>query len=107
VEKISTLAVKPSDFDTKDHFWNSPCKKCELEAVARNIIIISKKISDLWLPFSWNDYKKRCSHEVSYGEISILNDFVRRDVLDFDGENFLVNDRFIETLKQFLKKEVM
>ena len=106
MEKISTLTVKPSDFDTKDHFWDSPLKKCELEIVARNVIIISEKMLDLWLPFSWGDYTGRCSHEVSYNELYILKDFVQRGILDFDGEKFSVNDNFIGTLKQFLKKEV-
>ncbi|MDD4931533.1 MAG: hypothetical protein PHG66_05325 [Candidatus Colwellbacteria bacterium] len=103
VRELSTLAVKPSDFAVRDNLWESPFKNFEMETIARNIILISKREGDAWKPFSWNQYKQKSQHEVSNAELSILLKLSDNGVLNYDGDKFSVNDKFITTLQKFIR----
>lgn len=73
----SKLAFYPKDIDLKKHksFMGSDFENLETEHITRNIVVIQQKINpNEWTPFSFEDYKKNCSHHV--------NDNIEMGVLD-------------------------
>ena len=95
--------AKPSDFDLRMRLIGSPLQNTEMELVAANIILISQQNGDEWTPFSWEEYKARCSHKVSLAESGILEMLSKKGVLDSANGEYSINDSFIETLHQFIR----
>ncbi len=49
----------------------------ETEIISQNIIFIQNKINpDKWTPFSWEDYKRLCEHNVTNSEGLVLRALV-------------------------------
>lgn len=74
------LSVRPQDIQTTNShgFMGSEFCNSECETVARNIVMLMQKTNpDSWTSFSWNDYKKFCTHKVTDAEHSVLNAMVR------------------------------
>jgi hypothetical protein len=95
--------VKPSDFETEEHMFNSPFQNTEKEIVARNLILLSKWNDDKWLDFTWEEYREKCEHRVTDGEHSVLNKFVQEGLLSRENGKYSIQDKFIKTLAQFIK----
>ena len=97
--------IKPSDFQLGNQcFWDSPLKNLEMEAVARSIVFISKKHGDKWEPFSFNDYKKRCTHNAR-SEEKILRLLAQKGVLtEVDGV-YMVTNEFFKVFFDFIDTE--
>ena len=102
--RLTKDTIKPSDFQIRDHLWNSPFQNCEKEIVARNLILISQWNDDKWFDFTWDEYAKRCKHRVTYGERVILDNFVRKFLLSCDNGVYVIKNAFIQKLAQFIKK---
>lgn len=100
MDNLNISSVRPSDFNTGDHFWDSPFRDSNLETLARNIILISVRLGNVWTPFTWEEYRSQCKCQVSLMD---LNTMVNKGYLDFKGNKFSVNDRFIVALKKFMK----
>lgn len=59
--------MKPSDFNT--YPWNSVCQESESETVAKNIMIILKKLGDSWKDLNWDEYKALRLIDGNFSEI--------------------------------------
>jgi hypothetical protein len=104
----------PKEIRTNHEFMSSVFRNAECEIVLRNIVLLQKKTSpDAWIPFSWEDYKAFCTHDVSEKEHHVLNVFVNggKSVpststdqssgwLAFDGENYTFTEQMIDMLSQ-------
>ncbi|MFA5248691.1 MAG: hypothetical protein WC415_05805 [Patescibacteria group bacterium] len=95
-------AVKPSDFNVKDHFWGSPFQKVEKEVVARNLVLLSKWNENKWLVFTWEEYRQKCRHNVTISEKNVLDGFVEQGLLKCENGVYSIRDQFIITLAQFI-----
>ena len=49
--------MNPSDFT--DHPYNSICRKCECETVARNIMAILERHGNKWKLLTWEEYERQ------------------------------------------------
>ena len=103
LKKIKNMYVfKPKDITTNHWFLDSVFRNSECEMILRNIVLLQKNANpEMWTPFSWEDYKKFCSHDVTYHEKDVLDAFVNGGKpvlgssaflesgwLDFDGERY-------------------
>ncbi|MDO8620279.1 MAG: hypothetical protein Q7R64_02940 [bacterium] len=106
----------PGDISTKRDFMGSDFRNSESEAIARNIVIIQKAMNpDAWMPFSFEEYKKRCSHRVTSSDEGVLYAFVHggrpvagtstildRGYLKVDEEGrYYVTVKFLEIISKF------
>lgn len=76
---MTTPSVRPQDIQTKNSygFMGSKFRNTECETIARNIVLLLQKTNPTsWTSFSWDDYKKFCSHEVRDAERGILDAMV-------------------------------
>ncbi len=96
---------KPSQIDTKNHFFNSVWEHCETETVARNIVLISEWNDDEWKPFTWEQYKDMCKHKVSNGEYGELTSMAKTGHLDHNKktDTFAPNIRFVAEVSKWKK----
>ena len=102
--KFSKEKVRPSNFEVKGHFFESPFKNWEKETVARNIILIPQWNNNEWLEFTWEDYQEKCEHNVTIAEKHIIDEFTKMGLLLLKDGIYSITDFFIEVLKQFIKK---
>ena len=63
--------MKPSDYELKS-FCGSNLKSCEAEIILSNIMKMLKGKEDKFLPFTWKEYKKFCSHNVTNYELEVI-----------------------------------
>ena len=103
---------QPKDIRTDHWFMGSVFQNSECESILRNIVVMQKKVNpDKWTPFSWEDYKAFCTHDVSDSEKDVLNAFVNggkpvwnttayitKGWLAFDGEKYRFTPYMIEML---------
>ncbi len=76
---MTTLSVRPQDIQTTNSygFMGSGFRNTECETIARNIVMLLQKAnSTSWTSFSWDDYKKFCTHKVSDAELGVLEAMV-------------------------------
>lgn len=67
----------PKHFQGVIDFTGSGLNSCEAEKIARNIIVVQKKIDpNKWTPFSFEDYIMHCSHTVTDTEKGIIEALV-------------------------------
>lgn len=92
----------PSDVNIHNYLCGSNFRKSEFETIATNIIIVSIESGDKWFDFSWEDYKKLCSHQVTTLELDFLNQMVEKGFLNFKEGKFSVNSTFKEIIKEFV-----
>lgn len=100
-KEISTRTIKPSMINVSGHLFDT-FGNCEMEVVARNVIVTSKKNGDDWLPFSAEEYISRCNHVGARNEIGLLDVFVQRGSMHKEGEKYIVNDSFIQSLHEYI-----
>lgn len=93
--------IKPTDIDISNYIMNT-FGKCEKEIVARNIIVMSVKLGG-WKPFTWEEYKNHCTHIPTYLEKEILDELVKDKVLSLHNEKYLITNRFIGKLADYIK----
>ena len=115
---MTEIAVElfPKDINTKDWFWDSEFQNLETETIARNIVLIQKKINPKkWTPFSFKDYKKLCAHNVTESENGVLealadggkpvwntstalnSGYLAKDNVG----NYIVTEKFIKAISKF------
>jgi len=66
---------KPCEVKTSDRraFMGSQFRNSETETIARNIILQQQSIDgEKWTPFTWEDYKNFCSHNVTDTELGVI-----------------------------------
>ena len=55
----------------------SPFGNCESETILANIVLLQKAANpNEWTPFTWEQYKAFCTHNVTESERGVLNAFV-------------------------------
>lgn len=58
-------------------FWDSPFKNTECETILRNVVLLQRKVNPKeWTPFTWEQYKAFCTHNVAESERRVLDCFV-------------------------------
>lgn len=67
--------IKPSEIAINHWFMGSVFRNSECETILRNIVCLQRQHKK-FVPFSWDDYKKFCTHNVSVDEKTILDSFV-------------------------------
>jgi len=93
--------VKPKDIDISKGLTGA-LQKSEKETVARNIILIARKVND-WKNFTFSEYQELCSHRVTGRERGVLNELVSDGLLDCNKGVYSVKDAFIAKLWKFVK----
>lgn len=93
--------ITPNDISIDNGFFDTPFQKSEKEGIARNIVIVERKLGG-WKPFSWKDYQEKCTHDVTSEEKNILDEFVEEEVLFFDGEKYQPTGKFIAALADYI-----
>lgn len=76
---MTTPSVRPQDIQTANlyGFMGSGFRNTECETIARNIVMLLQKANpSSWTSFSWDDYKKLCTHRVSDAERGVLDAMV-------------------------------
>lgn len=76
---MTTPSVRPQDIQTTNSygFMGSGFRNTECETIARNIVMLQQKTNPAsWTSFSWDDYKKFCTHRVSDAEHGVLDAMV-------------------------------
>ena len=111
--KINMLKkITPSMIPVNHWFMGSVFQNSESETILSNIVKLQRNVNpEEWTPFSWEDYKKFCSHEVSDIEHNVLNAFVNggkpvRNTsailtsgwLNFDGTHYFFTEKMITML---------
>jgi len=81
--------IKPSDINTREHFWNS-FGNFETEVSARLIVKMCQKKDDTWEPFTQADLNKACSNSKFR-----LNNLENTYVKQRDDGKFEVTKKFI------------
>ncbi len=95
-------------------FMNSVFQNSECETILRNIVLLQKaKNPEKWTPFSWKDYKKFCTHNVTDSEQRVLDVFVnggksawntstyqQSGWLKFENEQYHFTDKMLEMLER-------
>lgn len=113
--------IAPKDISTGHHFMGSVFRNCECETILRNLVLLQKSMStETWTPFSWDDYKKFCTHNVGDSEKGVLNAFVNGGKpvwntsaylsdgwLNFDGEKYSFTKKMIDMLYRDYSNEAM
>ncbi len=112
--------MKPSDYNLHD-FCGSKMKCGEAEEVARNIMLLLKAANDEFKPFTWKQYKKFCTHNVTKNELKVIELFefggrygtaregrtyIPGGMLVRQGNKFAVTNRFLQYLDMFRKNGV-
>lgn len=95
--------VPPTAIDISTDLIGSPLKKSEAETIACNIIVLSRWHGG-WFSFSWEEYQQLCKHDVTLSEKTYLDQFISQGMLSFVNGKYTPTDKFIQTLKQFVKK---
>ena len=104
--------IIPEMIPTNQWFIGSVFQSSEAEKILRNIIMLQKKVNPkAWTPFSWEDYKNFCTHNVWDHEQRVLDAFVNggkpvRNTsailtsgwLDFDGTHYSFTEKMITML---------
>ncbi len=98
--------IKPSNLDISRGLVGSLLRNSEKEAVARNLIILSRLNGNEWLEFSWKEYQEKCTHRPSKEELRILGSFVNDGLLKNEDGKFIVCDEFIKSLWKFVDESV-
>lgn len=98
-----TAAVKPSDIKIDKDFMDTFGDN-DIEVIARNIVIISKKNGDQWQPFTFDDYVRLCSHGSACNEQGMLNVMAQKGFLQLQDGKYSVCDVFIGRLAAYLKQ---
>ncbi len=51
----------------------SAFENSETETISENILFIQRKMNlEQWSPFTWEDYKKNCTHQTTESELTVL-----------------------------------
>jgi len=105
---------KPCEIRTNTDYIGSGFGKSEYETIARNIVIISRKIDpDYWTWFSEDDYGRIANHKPSpsafYGECEILRLLAEKGFLTKRDKTceteYHITFKFISALAEWIKPE--
>ena len=96
--------MRPSEINTTDRFFDSVWQNTEDETLARNLCVIMQRTGrDSWDPFTWCNYEALCSHNVGHAERDHLDQFVKREYLWRDGDEYVFTRRFVVAVSQFAR----
>jgi hypothetical protein len=99
------------------NFMASEWGNSETETIAANIVFVCGRInSKSWQSFSWEQYRRYCTHRVTLAEKWVLDTLVCGGrptpgssaylfpgYLEFDGEKYSVTERFLSVVKEALQ----
>jgi len=109
--------ITPNDIDTSGGFFASGFHSIEAETISRNLMVMMQDAGE-WKPFTWEEYKDFCSHNVTDSEREVLDLFVKggtyRDnigghttitggCLKKTGQKYEITDKMITMLIKFVK----
>jgi len=67
----------PNQINISRPFMGSVWQNSETETIARNVVVIQQKLDGTkWTPFTWEQYKAGCSHNVTVAEREVLEALV-------------------------------
>jgi hypothetical protein len=93
--------LKPSEVDISNGLCGSDFGDSDMETIARNIVILSKKSNDQWTPFSFEQYALGCTHKVSTAEYNILLQMFKSGYLEHSNGVFSITNAFLNVLYPF------
>lgn len=113
--ETNTVVLYPKDINLKSHFMGTELENIEAERVVRNIVVGQMKTDpEAWTPFSYEDYKKNCSHNVTNDEEGVLEALVNggkpvwnttarleKGYLVKDGNKYSVTPKLLGVLEEF------
>lgn len=111
----------PDHINLKSDFMGSDFKNREAEIIAKNIVVIQKKINPKqWTPFSFKEYSELCDHEVGDSEKKVLeamvnggkpvwntSTYLEPGYLGKNEDHYHVTSKFLKVISKFLKMEVV
>ena len=106
--------TQPRDIRTDHGFMGSVFRNSECETILRNIVLLQKSVNpENWTPFTWEQYKEFCTHNVGNSEKGVLMAFVNGGApvtftsarlqpgwLAFDGTYFSFTEKMIQMLAE-------
>lgn len=111
------LNLLPKNFP-KRNFMGSDFQNSETETIAENLVFIQNKMNpEKWTPFSFEDYKRFCKHDVSSAELGVLEALVKGGkpvwntttlldpgylIKDKEGK-YNVTEKFLRVISKFAK----
>lgn len=117
---MEKVTGKPSDYDLRTDFVGSGFNHSQSETIARNIMLLLKNTGDRFRPFTWKEYKKYCTHNVTDSELSVIEalasggqkvtfadlsrDYINGFKLEKDGDTYSVNNYFLKCIEEVIKK---
>jgi hypothetical protein len=104
MSEIDSTLTKPGDINTKNHFYESAWYDFNTEIVVSNLVFMCKKMCGEWCDFTWEDYKKHCTHKVTFKEKNVINDLVATDYLSEKEGVYSFKKRFVLAVEPFRKK---
>lgn len=101
------LIIQPSDIDYKNGFFSTAWQNSERETIARNIVVLCKRLGNMFIPFSWTTYKKVCNHKVTLSEQRYLDHLVDEGYLTFNKRRqYAINFEFLQVLKKYINAKI-
>src|SRR3989338_8350422 len=109
----------PEDVSLKMSFMDSEFQNTETETIVKNIVFIQQKMNPKqWTPFSFDDYREHCTHNVSDAEKGVLEAFVKGGkpvwntsaflepgYLNKETDLYSVTDKFLNFLLKVTEKQ--
>lgn len=113
--ETNIITLYPKDINLKSHFMGTEFENIEAERVVRNIVVGQLKTNpEAWTPFSFKDYKKNCSHNVTNDEAGVLEALVNggkpvwnttarleKGYLTKKGNKYSVTPKLLGVLEEF------
>ncbi len=96
------MIISPHDIDITNGLWSTEFNNCERETIAENIVFISRPF-DKFVPFTWEEYKERCTHEVTDKEKHYLDLLVNESYLAFVFGKYYVTVNFVKAITDIPK----
>src|SRR3989338_6686115 len=109
----------PEDVSLKMSFMDSEFQNTETETIVKNIVFIQQKMNPKqWTPFSFDDYREHCTHNVSDAEKGVLeafgkggkpvwntSAFLEPGYLNKETDLYSVTDKFLNFLLKVTEKQ--
>ena len=93
------LSLRPGQIRIDTHYEDLSFPEEEHEDVVRNIMVVETILSPTeWVPFTFDDYKDQCSHEVETSELDFLMSLASQGFLDrfLRGKTYFVpTEKFV------------
>lgn len=95
----------PENVDISNDFEGSKFKRPEFEAIAKNLIVISRRKGEWLVSFTLQEYIDNSEHTVTNDEIRNLNLMVEKGFFVFGiKETYTMSGKMFEAYREYLKE---